>query len=42
MGCPTARQTSENANLLMMFKLLDLTLVDLDTRSQLRVGRKFA
>ena len=36
MGCPTARQTSEDANLPMMFKLLDLNLVDLDTRSQLK------
>ena len=33
-----ARQTPENANFLMVFKLLDLTLVDLDTRSQLRVA----
>jgi hypothetical protein len=34
----TARQTPEDANLPMVFKLLDLTLVDLDTRSQLRVA----
>ena len=34
----TARQTPEDANFLMVFKLLDLTLVDLDTRSQLRVA----
>ena len=34
----TARQYSEDANLPMVFKLLDLTLVDLDTRSQLRVA----
>ena len=34
----TARQTPEDANLPMMFQLLDLTLVDLDTRSQLRVA----
>jgi hypothetical protein len=34
----TARQTPENANFLMVFKLLDLTLIDLDTRSQLRVA----
>jgi hypothetical protein len=34
----TARQTPEDANLLMVFKLLDLTLVDLDTRSQLRIA----
>jgi hypothetical protein len=34
----TARQTPEDANLPMMFKLLDLTLVDLDTRSQLRIA----
>jgi hypothetical protein len=34
----TARQTPEEANFLMVFKLLDLTLVDLDTRSQLRVA----
>ncbi len=33
----TARQTPEDANFPMVFKLLDLTLVDLDTRSQLRV-----
>ena len=33
----TARQTPEDANFLMVFKLLDLTLVDLDTRSQLRI-----
>ncbi len=34
----TARQTPEDANLPMVFKLLDLTLVDLDTRSQLRIA----
>ncbi|MBD2179338.1 hypothetical protein H6F42_20650 [Pseudanabaena sp. FACHB-1998] len=34
----TARQTPEDANLPKVFKLLDLTLVDLDTRSQLRVA----
>ena len=34
----TARQTPEDANLSMMFKLLDLTLIDLDTRSQLRIA----
>jgi len=34
----TARQTPEDANLLMVFQILDLTLVDLDTRSQLRVA----
>ena len=34
----TARQTPEDANLPMMFKLLDLTLFDLDTRSQLRIA----
>jgi hypothetical protein len=34
----SARQTPEDANLLMVFKLLDLTLVDLDTRSQLRIA----
>ena len=34
----TARQTPEDANFLMVFKLLDLTLVDLDTRSQLRMA----
>ena len=34
----TARQTPEDANLPMVFELLDLTLVDLDTRSQLRVA----
>ncbi|MBD2316492.1 hypothetical protein [Phormidium tenue] len=34
----TARQTPEEANLSMVFELLDLTLVDLDTRSQLRVA----
>ncbi len=34
----SARQTPEDANLPMVFKLLDLTLVDLDTRSQLRVA----
>ena len=34
----TARQTPEDANLPMVFQLLDLTLVDLDTRSQLRVA----
>ena len=33
-----ARQTPEDANLPMVFQLLDLTLVDLDTRSQLRVA----
>jgi hypothetical protein len=33
-----ARQTPEDANFLTVFKLLDLTLVDLDTRSQLRVA----
>ena len=33
----TARQTPEDANLPMVFELLDLTLVDLDTRSQLRI-----
>jgi hypothetical protein len=33
-----ARQTPENANLPMVFKLLDLTLVDLDTRSKLRIA----
>ncbi|MEA5489610.1 MULTISPECIES: hypothetical protein [Pseudanabaena] len=34
----TARQSPEDANFLMMFKLLDLTLVNLDTRSQLRIA----
>jgi hypothetical protein len=34
----TARQTPEDANFSMVFKLLDLTLVDLDTRSQLRIA----
>ena len=34
----TARQTPEDANFSMVFKLLDLTLVNLDTRSQLRVA----
>jgi hypothetical protein len=34
----TARQTPEEANFLMVFKLLDLTLIDLDTRSQLRIA----
>jgi hypothetical protein len=34
----TARQTPEDANFLMVFKLLDLTLVDLDTHSQLRIA----
>jgi hypothetical protein len=34
----TARQTPEDANFPMVFKLLDLTLVDLDTRSQLRIA----
>ncbi|MFM7603433.1 MAG: hypothetical protein ACKO7R_19890 [Pseudanabaena sp.] len=34
----TARQTPEDANLPMVFQLLDLTLVDLDTRSQLRIA----
>jgi hypothetical protein len=34
----TARQSPEDANFLMVFKLLDLTLVDLDTRSQLRIA----
>ncbi len=33
-----ARQTPKDANLPMVFQLLDLTLVDLDTRSQLRVA----
>ena len=33
----TARQTPEDADFSMVFELLDLTLVDLDTRSQLRV-----
>jgi hypothetical protein len=36
----TARQTPEDANLPMVFKLLDLTLFDLDTRSQLRIAGK--
>ncbi|MFN5302240.1 MAG: hypothetical protein ACK5C9_06240, partial [Pseudanabaena sp.] len=34
----SARQTPEDANLPMVFKLLDLTLVDLDTRAQLRIA----
>jgi len=34
----TARQTPKDANFLMVFKLLDLTLADLDTRSQLRIA----
>jgi len=34
----TARQAPEVANFLMVFELLDLTLVDLDTRSQLRIA----
>ena len=34
----TARQTPNDANLPMVFELLDLTLVDLDTRSQLRIA----
>jgi hypothetical protein len=34
----TARQTPEDANLPMVFELLDLTLFDLDTRSQLRIA----
>jgi hypothetical protein len=34
----TARQYPEDANFLMVFKLLDLTLLDLDTRSQLRIA----
>ncbi|MDX2256484.1 MAG: hypothetical protein NW214_13300 [Pseudanabaenaceae cyanobacterium bins.39] len=34
----TARQTPQDANLPMMFQLLDLTLVELDTRSQLRIA----
>jgi hypothetical protein len=34
----TARQTPEDVNFLMVFKLLDLTLVELDTRSQLRIA----
>ena len=34
----TARLTPEDANLPMVFQLLDLTLVNLDTRSQLRVA----
>ena len=34
----TARQTPEDANLPMVFQLLDLALVNLDTRSQLRVA----
>jgi len=33
-----ARQTPEDANLPRVFKLLDLTLVNLDTRSQLRIA----
>jgi len=33
-----ARQAPEDANLPMVFELLDLTLVDLDTRSQLRIA----
>ena len=36
----TARQTPENANLPMVFKLLDLTLFDLDTRWQLRIAEE--
>ena len=36
----TARQTLENANLPMVFKLLDLTLFDLDTRWQLRIAEE--
>jgi hypothetical protein len=34
----TARQTPKDANFLMVFQLLDLTLADLDMRSQLRVA----
>ncbi|NUN66841.1 hypothetical protein HCU40_19275 (plasmid) [Pseudanabaena biceps] len=34
----TARQTPEDANLPRVFELLDLTLIDLDTRSQLRIA----
>ena len=34
----TARQIPEDANFLMVFELLDLTLVDLDMRSQLRIA----
>jgi hypothetical protein len=34
----TAKQTPEDANLPMVFQLLDLALVDLDTRSQLQVA----
>ena len=34
----TARQTPEDANLPMVFELLDLTLVDRDMRSQLRIA----
>ncbi|MFM7601112.1 MAG: hypothetical protein ACKO7R_07935 [Pseudanabaena sp.] len=34
----TARQTPEDANLSMMYNLLDLALLDLDTRSQMRVA----
>ena len=34
----TARRTPEDANLPMVFQLLDLTLVDLDMRSQLRIA----
>ena len=34
----TARLTPEDANLPMVFQLLDLTLVNLDTRSQLRIA----
>ena len=33
-----ARQTPEDANLPRVFELLDLTLVELDTRSQLRIA----
>ena len=36
----TARQTPEDANLPMVFEILELTLVDLDTRSQLRIAGK--
>jgi len=34
----TARQAPEDANLPMVFELLDLTLINLDTRSQLRIA----
>ncbi|NMF59733.1 hypothetical protein [Pseudanabaena yagii] len=34
----SARQTPEEANLVMMFNVLDQTLVDLDTYSQLRIS----